>query len=174
MIKTREDLDESELTSEIIRGFHYVYNRLGHGFLESVYAAALERVLTRWGYKVAREVKVAIYFDGEILKYQRIDMLVNDRVIVENKAGESLHPRDPVQLTNYLAATIFEIGLLFHYGEKPKVMRRSRRNETKPLLNPVFSSVSAVSSLREQSLCTGLTEPDASTHRNSDQPPTNP
>jgi GxxExxY protein len=174
MIKPREDLDESELTSEIIRGFYYVYNRLGHGFLESVYAAALERVLTRWGFKVAREVKVAIYFEGEILKYQRIDMLVNDRVIVENKAGESLHWKDPVQLTNYLCATIFEVGLLLFYGQKPKVIRRSRRNETKPLVNPDFPSVSAVSSPHEQSLCASLTEPDESTHKSSDQPPTNP
>lgn len=151
MITPREDLDESVLTYDIIRAFYYVYNRLGDGFIESVYSAALERTLTKWGFKVAREVRIPIHFDGEVIAYQRLDMLVNDRVIVENKAGEAVPPRGPKKLTNYLCATTVEVGLLLYFGPKPQVIRRSRHNSTKSLINPDLPAVSAVSSPPVQS-----------------------
>src|SRR4051812_5253652 len=104
-----ECLGQEELTRAIIGAFYYVYNRLGSGFLESVYANALERVLTRRGMRVAREILVPIHFDGEIIAYQRLDMLVNDAVIVELKASEVLQRNALPQLYNYLSATRIEV-----------------------------------------------------------------
>src|SRR3954464_699500 len=94
---------EEELTREIIAAFYYVYNALGFGFREAVYVAALERLLIRRGFKVAREVLVPIHFDGEIIAFDRLYMLVDDKVIVEAKARERLNRTDLPQLYNYIS-----------------------------------------------------------------------
>lgn len=77
-------------TREIIGAFYYVYNALGAGFLESVYSLAMRRVLERNGHRVRTEVRVPIYFEGSILAQPRLDMLVDERIIVEIKSTESV------------------------------------------------------------------------------------
>ena len=76
-------LVEERLTHSIIGAFFQVYNRLGFGFLESVYVQALERELRARGLRVGREVAVRIYYDGVELCQYRIDMVVNEKVVVE-------------------------------------------------------------------------------------------
>jgi GxxExxY protein len=129
-------IGDERLTHGIISAFYYVYNQLGPGFLESVYMAALERVLIRRGFRVAREVLIAIHLDNEIIAYRRADMLVNDAVIVEGKACEALRKRDYVQLFGYLKATIIETGLLLHFGPQARFYRLVCANATKRLANP--------------------------------------
>ena len=107
---------EKDLTEAIIGSFFLVYNKLGYGFLESVYAAALERVLTRAGHRVDREARVSVRLDDEIIAHQRIDMIVDDRVVVEIKAAEVLPKIAQPQLLNYLRATNLEVGLLLHFA----------------------------------------------------------
>lgn len=126
-----EPLLEEELTKSIIGGFYTVYRVLGFGFLEHVYAAVLEKELSNRGHKVAREVLVPIYYFGELAAYQRLDILVDDRVIVELKASERLHPIAERQLYNYLRCTNLEVGLLLHFGHEPKFYRvvHTRRNK---------------------------------------------
>jgi GxxExxY protein len=115
---TDNKMAHEELTHAIIGAFYYVYNRLGYGFLESVYAAALEHVLVRNGHHVAREVRVPVWFEGVIIAYHRVDMIVDHKVIVEIKATEFLHETAARQLLNYLRATKLEVGLLLHFGKK--------------------------------------------------------
>jgi GxxExxY protein len=119
----RPDLIEKELTSTIIGAFYYVYNQLGYGFLEKIYSEAMARVLRKLGLKVEREVPVMIYLDGELLSVQRVDMLVESKVVVENKSTFQLAPSDHAQLNNYLAASELQVGLLLHFGPKPKFYR---------------------------------------------------
>ena len=114
---------EKELTGSIIGAFYYVYNQLGYGFLEKIYAEALTRVLRKLGHVVEREVWIRIYIDGEVIGLQRIDMLVNSKVIVENKSTFMLSEADHRQLTSYLTASVIQIGLLLHYGPEPKFYR---------------------------------------------------
>lgn len=116
-------LIEEELTKSIIGGFYSVYRALGFGFVEHIYSAALERELTHRGHRVGREVLVPVYYGGELAAYQRLDMLVDDRVVIENKTGERLSPMAERQLFNYLRCTNLEIGLLFHFGHEPKFHR---------------------------------------------------
>jgi GxxExxY protein len=68
-----------------------VYNTLGFGFLEHVYAAALEPELMRRGLSVSREYCVRIYYDGAELCQQRLDLVVDDKVVVEIKSTVELH-----------------------------------------------------------------------------------
>src|SRR3954465_5709508 len=94
----RPDLVEKELTGSIISGFYYVYNQLGYGFLEKIYSEGLARTLRKLGHNVEREVRIAVYLDGEVVGIQRIDMLVDSKVIVENKSTYMLSEADHRQL----------------------------------------------------------------------------
>jgi GxxExxY protein len=125
-------LIEGALTESIIGAFYTVYRVLGFGFLETIYSASMEKELTKRGHRVAREVLVPVYYLGELVGYQRLDMLVDDRVIVENKATERLSPSAEPQLYSYLRGTNLEVGLLLHFGLEPKFRRliRSKSHKT--------------------------------------------
>lgn len=135
----RAGLVEEALTRSVIGAFYTVYNRLGYGFLEHVYSLALERELIARGHRVAREVSVVIWYNNEPLTTQRVDMLVDEKLVVENKSTAVLHPFAARQLYNYLRATDLEIGLLLHYGPEPKFQRLISTNvpRTDPP-NPAF------------------------------------
>jgi GxxExxY protein len=122
------ELVHEETTRSIIGAFYYVFNYLGSGFLESVYAAAMTKVLRARGHVVHREVLVDVWFEDEVIARQRIDMLVDEKVVVENKAGDRLSTGSRIQLGNYLSATGFEVGLLLHFGVRPTFLREYRQN----------------------------------------------
>jgi GxxExxY protein len=114
---------EERLTHAIIGAFFRVYNTLGFGFLEHVYGAALERELVKRGLRVSREHWVRIYSDGAELCQQRLDFVVNERVVVEIKSTYELHKAAARQVRSYLRATNLEVGLLFHFGPEAKFFR---------------------------------------------------
>jgi GxxExxY protein len=124
-------LAEEELTRVIIGAFFYVYNTLGFGFLEHVYAAALERELLRRGLRVSREHWVRIYYEGEQLCQQRLDFIVESKVVVEIKSTFELHKGAVPQVRSYLRATNLEVGLLLHFGPEAKFYRLYVPNEKK-------------------------------------------
>lgn len=134
-------LVEERLTHLIIGAFFRVYNQLGFGFLERVYAAALERELLRLGLPVAREYWVRIYYDGVELCQQRLDFVVDEKVVVEVKSTLELHKAASRQLLNYLRATNLEVGLLFHFGPEAKFYRLYAPNANKQHpQNPISSA----------------------------------
>src|SRR5258705_11225428 len=94
-----------EISEAIIGAFFKVYNALGFGFLESVYASALSLELRRRGLSVVREVLTRVYYDGQPIAQFRLDMIVNDKIVVEIKASKILVEPDRKQLLNYLRAT---------------------------------------------------------------------
>ena len=116
-------LIEVDLTESVIGGFYKVYNSLGFGFLEQVYMAALERELRRRGHTVGREVWVPVHYEGEEVARQRIDMVVDERLIIEAKSTLDLHKSARRQVYNYLRATRLEVGLLLHFGPEPAFYR---------------------------------------------------
>jgi GxxExxY protein len=118
-----DDMLERDTTNQIIGAFYTVYNKLGFGFLEHVFAAALERELVARGMKVAREVAVQIFYDGEPIATQRLDMIVNDRVVVENKSTARLPPDCQRQTLNYLRASTLEVAMILHFGLEPRFHR---------------------------------------------------
>ena len=104
---------------------------IAFGFLEYVYAAALERELMRRGLSVSREHFVRIFNDGAELCQQRLDFVVEGKVVVEIKSTYELHKGAVRQVRSYLRATNLEVGLLFHFGPEAKFYRLFARNETK-------------------------------------------
>lgn len=112
-----------KLTHSVIAAFYEVYNTLGSGFLESLYLSALERELKQRGHAIARELSVRVRYKGEELGSQRLDMVIDEVLVVEAKSTHSLHPSAARQLYNYLRATNLELGLLLHFGPKPHFYR---------------------------------------------------
>lgn len=120
----REDeLLASVSTGAVIGAFFEVYNVLGYGFMEHVYLAALVRELKARGHRVTREVLVTIHYKGEPLTRQRLDLVVDDRVVVEVKSSPVLPPTARRQTLNYLRATSLEVALLLHFGPAPRFYR---------------------------------------------------
>ncbi len=120
---TRRELIEEPLTHSVIGAFYEVYNTLGFGFLEHVYVMALERELLMRGHRVGREVSTHVRYKGHVLAVHRIDMVVDERLIVEAKASIETPRVAKRQLFNYLRATGFEVGLLLHFGLEPRFHR---------------------------------------------------
>jgi len=125
------ELLERESTHAIIGAFFDVYNQLGYGFLEHVYSLALERDLVARGRMVGREVSIPIRFRGEVLTTQRVDMIVDEKIVVEIKSTFVLPPTAKRQLLNYLRATNLEVALLLHFGPDAKFYRLVQSNEMK-------------------------------------------
>jgi GxxExxY protein len=114
-----------ELIYSIVGAFFEVYNTLGYGFLEHLYLKALERELLARGHKVAREVWVTVMYKGGELGKQRLDMIVDDCVVIEIKSTHEVPRHATRQLFNYLRATDLKVGLLLHFGSEPKFLRVS-------------------------------------------------
>ena len=117
-------LIEKETTDHVIGAFFEVYNGLGFGFLERIYADALEFELLARSRKVQREVLIPIWYKGKQLSPQRVDMIVDDKVLLEIKSTNILPPTSERQLLNYLRASSLQVGLLLHFGPKPRFLRR--------------------------------------------------
>lgn len=114
----------SEVTKGIIGAFYHVYNILGYGFLEKVYEKALAYELRKRGCKVVTQAPIKVYYDTVLVGEYFADLLVNDVVIVELKAAETIAPEHEAQLINYLKATEIEVGLVLNFGPKPQISRK--------------------------------------------------
>ena len=124
-----EEYLHKELTAEIIKRFYVVYNVLGYGFLEKVYERALKVELQKIGFKVECQKPINVYYENELVGEYYADMLIEDNVILELKAVETLCVDHENQLINYLKATDIEVGLLLNFGKKPEVKRKIFTNK---------------------------------------------
>ena len=124
----RPDLILADLTHSVIGGFYEVYNELGFGFLEPIYMRSLELELRDRGHHVSREVLVPGRYKIHRVGGQRLDMLVDERLVIEAKSTYKLHDAAQRQLFNYLRGTHLEVGLLLHFGPKPRFYRLVSEN----------------------------------------------
>ncbi|MBP6686953.1 MAG: GxxExxY protein [Lacibacter sp.] len=122
-----------ELTDKIIRCFYNVYNGLGYEFLEKVYENALLIELRNSGLIAENQFPIKVYYQESEVGSYYADILVENKVILELKAGdmEQAIINHELQLTNYLKATNYEVGLLLLFGIKPQVKRKIFSNDIK-------------------------------------------
>jgi len=119
---TEEELEKkeflySDITEKIIDGAIKVHKAVGVGVLESVYEICLCHELSSRGMKVERQVEVPIRYNGVLLEAGfRIDLLVEDKVIVEIKAVEKLLPIHEAQLLTYMRLPNKRVGLLINFN----------------------------------------------------------
>lgn len=113
-----EHRNRDPLTHSVIGAFFEVFQELGFGFLEAVYRRAMVLALVDRGLWVEAEAHIPVLFRERPVGDYRADLLVEHRLIVEVKAGESLAPAHRAQLLNYLRATPIEVGLLVNFGAR--------------------------------------------------------
>jgi GxxExxY protein len=108
---------EEELTYKIRGAIFAVYKELGPGLLENIYEAALVYELEKRGLKVEEQKQIQVYYDGKVLPVDyRIDLLVEDKVILELKSVSELKDVHFKQLLTYLRITKKRVGLLVNFN----------------------------------------------------------
>jgi GxxExxY protein len=125
------ELLHKELTEPIIKTFYDVYNELGYGFLEKVYQNAMVFELKLRGYKVEAQKQIKVFYKAKEVGEYFADILVNDLVILELKAADSIVEEFEHQILNYLKGTNIEVGLLLNFGKKPEFRRKVFENARK-------------------------------------------
>jgi GxxExxY protein len=109
-------VERNEISGAIVDAAMKVHSALGPGLLESAYAACLRHELIKRGLKVASEVPVPVVYDGIKLEAgYKLDLLVEDTVVVELKAIEALAPIHQAQIISYLKLAGKPIGLLINF-----------------------------------------------------------
>ena len=107
----------NDLSHKIIEGCIEVHKELGPGLMESVYEVCLVSVLKKKGLSVNRQVLLPVFFKGERLaKEFIIDLLIEDKVILELKSVESILPVHEAQLVTYLKLADIRLGLLINFN----------------------------------------------------------
>jgi GxxExxY protein len=105
------------VATAVVDACFVVHKRLGPGLLESVYKACLTAELRKRGFTVVREMKVPIFYDGiELDEGFRLDLLINDLVIVEAKAVEKMIPVFDAQILTHLRLTNRRLGFLVNFN----------------------------------------------------------
>ena len=104
-------VDRNQISGEVVDAAMKVHSALGPGLLESAYAACLRHELIKRGLKVLSEVPVPVVYDGIKLEAgYKLDLLVEDTVVVELKAIEALAPIHQAQIISYLKLAKKPIG----------------------------------------------------------------
>jgi len=119
------------LSDQIIQIFYQVYNELGYGFLERVYQNAFYIALKQAGFEVEAHRKIKVWFRGVEVGEYFADLIVNNLIIIELKATETLVDEHEAQLVHYLRGTDIEVGLLLNFGKKPQIKRKVYDNNLK-------------------------------------------
>lgn len=110
-------LSENDISYNIRGGIFKVYKNLGPGLLESVYEAALEYELLKMGHKVKKQVGLPVKYEDNLLELGfRLDILVDDLVIIEIKSVEVLAPIHFKQLLTYLRLANMKLGILVNFN----------------------------------------------------------
>jgi GxxExxY protein len=127
-------MDPEEVGKQIVDAALKVHRSLGPGLLESTYQTCLAHELRKRGLRVETEVKQPVMYDGLTLEAgYRLDMVVEDCVIIENKAVDVLHPIFEAQILTYLRLRNYRLGYLINWNVQLIKDGISRRvNDPKP------------------------------------------
>ena len=126
------------LTKKIIGCAYKVHNALGPGFLEKIYENALRIELEKLGLKVKQQEPINVCYEGQVVGEYYADLWVDESVVIELKAVQSLVKKHEVQLVNYLTATGIECGLLLNFGPSVQVKRKFREYKPKRLIQSIL------------------------------------
>lgn len=117
-----------ELTEKIIGCAYRVYNRMGYGFLESVYEKCLLIELRKVGLSAVFQKPITVFYDNEVVGEFVADIIVEDTIILELKSVRRIIQAHEVQMVNYLVATGKPVGLVINFGERKVEIKRKVRD----------------------------------------------
>jgi len=107
---------EKELSYQVINAAYAVHNQLGPGFLESIYESAMVLELEARGHKINKQVRVPVYYREQKIGEHVLDVLVNDKVVLELKAVTEILPIHQQQALSYLKVTGLELAIVINFG----------------------------------------------------------
>jgi GxxExxY protein len=113
--------------------FYEVYNELGFGFAEVIYQRAMGKALGQAGFSVGSEVAVPVSFREEVIGIFKADLVVENRIVLELKVADTISKAHEAQLTHYLRASDYEVGLVLCFGDAPRFRRVEFLNSRKRL-----------------------------------------
>jgi GxxExxY protein len=106
----------NRITGAVIAAAMRVHSQLGPGLLESAYEACLAHELRKQGVAVSQQVGLPVIYDGERIELgYRIDLMVEDLIVVEIKCVEAIHPVHQAQLLSYIRLSRRNVGLLINF-----------------------------------------------------------
>ena len=117
-------MQHKEITEKIIGCAYRVYNKMGFGFLESVYEKCLLIELHNAGLRAESQQAITVWYDGEIVGEFIADIVVEDTIILELKSVRRIIKAHETQLVNYLVATRKPVGLVLNFGEEKVEVER--------------------------------------------------
>jgi GxxExxY protein len=112
------------LSGQIIEAAIHLHRELGPGFLESIYENAMAVALRHRGIVFQSQKEVTVFFENEEVGVHRLDLFVEDEIVVELKAVKALEDIHFAQLRSYLKATRRRVGLLFNFNARRLVVKR--------------------------------------------------
>jgi len=113
-----------DLSSKIMGAIFEVHKKLGPGFLESVYEKALIEELSGRGMQVETEKVIDLTYKGKKIGIHRLDLIVDDKVVIELKTVERFSIHHKAQLTSYLKASGYKLGILVNFSKSKAEYRR--------------------------------------------------
>ena len=120
-------MEHKDLTEKIIGCAYRVYNKMGYGFLESVYEKCMAIELSRQKLKVETQKSITVHYEDEVVGNFVADMVVEDAIIVELKSVRRILLAHEIQLVNYLVATKKPVGLVLNFAERKVEVKRKVR-----------------------------------------------
>ncbi len=120
-------MEHEKLTEQIIGCAYRVYNRLGFGFLESIYEKCLMIELRKEGIQAESQAAIVVRYDDEVVGEFVADIVVEGTIIVELKSVRRMALSHEIQLVNYLVATGKDVGLLLNFGQSKVEVKRKVR-----------------------------------------------
>lgn len=112
------EIIEKELSFQIMKAAYEVHNLLGPGFLESIYEAAMTKELSSQGLHVENQVRIPVFYKGQPIGEHILDIVVNNKVIIELKAATEIIPIHKQQAISYLKASGLPLAIVINFGAK--------------------------------------------------------
>ena len=117
-------MEYKDVTETVIGCAYNVYNKMGFGFLESVYEKCLLIELRKAGLDMESQKPITVYYENEIVGEFVADIIVNDTIILELKSVKRISKAYEVQLVNCPVATGKPVGLILNFGERKVEIKR--------------------------------------------------
>ena len=117
-------MQHSELTEKIIASAYAVYNKMGYGYLESVYERCMLIELADAGLNTESQKCLKVLYKGQVVGDFVADIIVNDTVIVELKSVSKIVKEHEIQLVNYLVSTNKDVGLILNFAKNKVEIKR--------------------------------------------------
>jgi len=119
-----QQLKYKDLTDKIIKCAIEVHKKLGPGFVERIYEEALTLLLRRNNIQCARQKEIRINFDNRLIGVQKVDLIIENKVIIELKSVSEINNIHKAQLLSYLKAAEKEVGLILNFAKPVLEIKR--------------------------------------------------